>query len=115
MALWNQHPHILGIRTKLGSRVSQRVKVPNIWGFWFWKNHSLRSFLGEETLNIGYLDPLGLYVYLGRLRFTLEGRGGPGWASGSESPFKKVSWAIAGDIKAPFKEFSLRGYGSFQQ
>ena len=38
--------------------ITQRVQVPNFQGFWSQK--PFRAFLGgPESLNIGYLDPLG--------------------------------------------------------
>ena len=50
-----------GLSPKFGGlsrSVTRRVRVPNTCGFWFQKPYS-RWYLGPETLNIGYLDPLG--------------------------------------------------------
>ena len=38
---------------------SQRVQVPNILGLWSQKPLRV-GFLGPESLNVGYLDPLGI-------------------------------------------------------
>ena len=40
------------------SFLTQRVQVPNIDGLWL-QTPYLKWFLGSETTNIGYLDPLG--------------------------------------------------------
>ena len=55
---WHKTDEGTGIQEPVFWSLTQRVQVPSILGLW--SKIPLRVwFLGPETLNIGYLDPLG--------------------------------------------------------